>query len=112
VAGEITPRNPVTHTDDPAITATGGINKTRWNQGMKLTGGNNKQLVERDTSADGTTGLNLTSTPSVDYLIFAPAVDPDDLPDGGFTIVEAAGVTTFWYRRISDSVLVSTEMGS
>lgn len=110
MAGEITPRYPVTQADDPAVTAAGGINKTRWNNGMKLTGGSNKQLLERDTSADGTTGMNLTSTPSVDYLIFAPAIDPDDLPDGGFTIVESGGTVTWWYRRISDSVLVSMEM--
>lgn len=77
---------------------------------MKLTGGSNKQLVERSTADDGTTGLNLTSTPSVNYLIIPLNVNPDDLPIGGWTIVDDGTTVTIWVRR-ADNTLLSQAMG-
>jgi hypothetical protein len=108
VAGEITPRNPVTIADNPAVTAAGGIQKTRWNEGMKLTGGSDKQLVERSTAADGTTGLNLTSTPSANFIIFPMNTNPADLPNGAMTITDDGTTVTIYFRRVTGSLVSMT----
>lgn len=111
MAGLLLPRDPIVGiSDDPAIDAGGGITPTSYNLGIKLTEGSDKQLVERSVAADGTSGINLTSTPTVSYAIFPLNVDPATLPVGGFTIAESGGVLTFWAKR-TDGTLVSMALG-
>ena len=111
MAGLLEPRNPITVIfDDPAVTAAGGITPTKWNHGMKLTGGTDKQVIERSTAADGTSGINLTSTPTVSGLIFPLTTDPTSLPNGSFTIVEVAGVISIHIKK-SDGTPIIVDIG-
>jgi hypothetical protein len=107
MAGELTPRNPIgAISDDPAVTAAGGITPTRWNQGMKLTGGADKQLIERSTAADGTTGMNLTSSPTVAAIVFPLTAIGGTPANGSLWVEEIAGVVTLYIKK-TDGSLVS-----
>jgi hypothetical protein len=109
VAGLLEPRSPSSGiADDPAVAAAGGVTPSMYNNGVRLTGGTNNQLVEVSNSA--VSGVNCTSTPSASYLIFPLNTDPATLPIGGFTIAESGGVLTFYARR-TDGTLVSMAMG-
>jgi hypothetical protein len=108
VAGLLEPRYPLAIADDPAVTAAGGITPTKWNFGIRLNGGVDRQLVECSGSAEA--GINLTSTPTVNAVLFPLNVDPASLPIGGFTIAESGGVLTI-YARKTDGTLVSQAFG-
>ncbi len=108
MAGLLEPRYPLDIADDPAVTAAGGITPTRFNFGVKLSEGTNRQLVERLDGTDA--GINLTSTPTVDAVIFPLSTNPATLPVGGWTIAETGGVLMI-YARKTDGTLVSQAFG-
>jgi hypothetical protein len=109
MAGALTPRDPVNttnHPDDPSVTASGGLTPTRFNNGVKLTGGTDKQLLERSTAADGTTGLNLTSAPTVAAVVFPLTAYSGTPANGSVWVEEIAGVVTMYIKK-SDGSTVS-----
>ena len=112
MAGALTPRNPVSGSipDDPAVTAAGGITPSRYNAGVKLTGGTNKQILERSTADDGTTGLNLTSTPTVAAVVFPLTAYSGTPANGSFWVEESAGVVTLYVKK-TDGTTVSLVFG-
>lgn len=110
MAGEIKHPDVITILDNPAVDAAGGITPTKFNKAMKLSGGTDKQLLERSTAADGTTGMNLTSTPSATAVIF-PLTAPGGTPAVGSFWVEDDGVSVKLYVKKLDGTLVTLEIG-
>ena len=110
MAGELTPRYPLTILDDPTVTAVGGFTHSRHNLGVKLTGGTNNQLVARSTADDGTTGLTLTSTPTVTAIVF-PLTAPGGTPANGSFWIEDDGASLTLFVKRADGSLTSLVLG-
>lgn len=108
MAGEIKHPDVITILTDPAVTAAGGVTPEKFNKAMKLSGGTDKQLLERSTAADGTTGMNLTSTPTVTGVIF-PLTAPSSPANGSFWVEDDGVTLKIWIKR-ADGTTVSLEL--
>ncbi len=110
MAGEIKPQQLIVGiSDDPGVA---GITPTKYNAGSKLSGGTHRQLLERDTTADATTGMNLTSTPTVTSLILVSGT-PAGTPAAGTMFMwadEVSGVVTLYIKK-PDAGVVSLVFG-
>ncbi len=105
MAGELTPRFPLTIPDDPEFTAAGAFTPSRHNLGVKLTGGTNNQILTRSTADDGTTGMALTSTPTVSMIIYPLNTDPLTLSVGGMTVVDDTASLTLYIKRLNGDLV-------
>ena len=109
MAGEIKHVDQVVIADDPTVASAGGITPTRWNKALRLSGGTDGQIAVRSTAADATTGMDLTSTPSVNTIVF-PLTAPSSPANGSFW-VEDDGVTLTLYVKRADGSTASLEIG-
>jgi hypothetical protein len=109
MAGELKHPDQTSVADDPVWDAVDAVLPSHWNKAHKLSGGSDKQLVERSTAADGTTGMNLTSTPSANVVIF-PLTVPTSPPNGSFWVEDDGVTVKIWVKR-ADGSLVSADIG-
>lgn len=86
--------------DDPSAFLT----PTKWDKPLRLGGGTDHQLVERSTALDGTTGMNLTSRPSVEAVVF-PLTAPGTPANGSFWVEDDGTAVKMWIKRANGDLL-------
>jgi hypothetical protein len=107
MAGDLIPRHLLTASDNPAVTSGGGVTPTRYNLGVKLTGGSDGLIVVKLAAGDA--GVDLTARPAAQTIVF-PLSAPSSPANGSFWVEESGGSVLIRVKK-SDGTIVSLEIG-